>query len=260
MSNQALRNKVQQIQTNDCSLGPMEMRFRLLKVMEARLDQPAEYAIITGCRSTTGFLHLSHLIKLLNYFKVDYTFLSEETCCGNSFLDYLEVGTCEAEVEEFHSHARVFQNENLERLKLLGIRKIVTACPGCNTRYNQFQSNSGFEVLYYTQLLARYTGNLHLDSEVTFYEGCHKSHRTPGFTIDTTTSKSLIKDIKELDTTDIPNYCCRNLADKIFEKAGGRTIVTPTSCCLWFLNLKKTPDAPEVVPLTQVMCKALGLI
>jgi cysteine-rich protein len=261
MSNQEPRNKVRQIQANDCSIGPMEMRYRLLKgVMGARLDQPAEYAIITGCRSTTGFTHLIHLIKLLNHYKVDYTFLSEETCCGNSFLDYLDSETCEAELEEFQAQARAFQSENLDRIKALGIRKIVTACPGCNTRYNQFQSDGEFEVLYYTQLLARYAGDLRLDCQVNFYEGCHKSHRTPGFKIDTTVSKSLIGNMQELDVTDIPNYCCRNFADKIFEKAAGRTIVTPTSCCLWFLTLKKTPDSPEVVPLTQMMCKALGII
>lgn len=260
MSVSELMEKVERIENSDCSIGPMEMRRRLLTyAMNSRLDALAEYVVITGCRSTTAFVHLSHLVKLLKYYEVDYTFLSEETCCGNSFLEHLNPKeTAADEIEEYENYAKGFENRNLARIEALGIKKIVTACPGCNTRYNQFQSGK-IEVLYYTQLLARYVRDIRLDSQVNFYEGCHKYHRTASFKIDTTNSKSLISGMKDLDVTDIPNYCCRNLADKIFEKSDAATIVTPTSCCWTFLGNQRKADSPQVIPLTQLMCQALGL-
>ncbi|MDP2643599.1 MAG: (Fe-S)-binding protein [Desulfobacterales bacterium] len=252
--------KVRRIEATDCSIGPQEMRQRLLKtVMGARLDTPAEFVILTGCRSPAGFIHLSHLVKLLNYYAVDYTFLSEETCCGNSFLDGLDSSAETGEAGLLADYARNFEGRNLDRIRKLGAGKIVTACPGCNTRYNQFQAHGDVEILYYTQLLARYAKDIRLDSEVNFYEGCHKHHRLPGFKIDIQSSRALVKGMQALDVTDIPNYCCRNLAEKIFEKANTGTIVTPTSCCWSFLTNQAKPDSPDVLTLTQLMCRSLGI-
>lgn len=260
MSDHDLMEKVLRIEATDCSVGPQEIRQRLLKtVMGARLDSPAEYVIITGCRGIMSFVPLYHLIKLLNYYGVDYTFLSEETCCGNSLLDGIDHNGNGEEANIFQDYARSFENRNLERMKKLSARKLVTACPGCNTRYNQFQAHGDVEVLYYTQLLAKYADGIRLDAKVNYYEGCHKKHRTPGFKIDTETAKALVHGMEALDVTDIPNYCCRDVADKIFEKADTGTIVTPTSCCWSFLSNKVRPDSPRVVPLTQFMCQTLGI-
>jgi len=260
MPDHNLMEKVKRIEATDCSVGPQEIRQRILKtVMYANLDRPAEYVIITGCKGIMSFVALYHLIKLLNYYSVDYTFLSEETCCGSSFLDEIDPHDNGEEATIFQDYARSFENRNLERMKQLGARKLVTACPGCNTRYNQFLAHGDVEVLYYTQLLAKYVVDIHLDAKVNYYEGCHKTHRIPGFKIDTATSRALVHGVEALDVTDIPNYCCRDVADKIFEKANTDTIVTPTSCCWSSLIRQAKPDSPRVVPLTQFMCQNLGI-
>ncbi len=260
MSAPELMEKIKQIETTRCSIGAQEMRLRLLKMaMGARVDQPAEYAIITGCRSTSAFIHLSHFVKLLQHYEVDYTFLADETCCGNSFIEHLDAKEMGEEIKVFEDYARNFEGSNIARIRELGAKKIVTVCAGCNTRYNQFQANGDFEVLYYTQFLTQYVEGLRLDKQVDFYEGCHKYHRTPDFKIDTQTSKSLLMGITELDCTDIPNYCCRNLSEKIFEKSSTGTIVTPTSCCWAHLTRNRQADSPQVLSLTQIICQALGI-
>lgn len=261
MPDQELLAKIAQIESSRCSIDQTEMRQRILKfAMGARLDKPAEYIVITGCRSVSGFVHLWHLVKLLDYFKVDYSFLSEETCCGNSFLDKLHPKeTPEDEMAFFEEHARKFESRNLERVRALGARKILTSCPGCTTRYNHFQAGGDIEIIYYTQLLAKLVDGLELDAQVDFYEGCHKHHRTPIYKIDVETSKSLIRGIKGLTVNEIPNFCCRNLSDKIFEKTTSSMIVTPTSCCWSFLDQKRKADGPQVLPLPQLLCYALGI-
>src|SRR3990172_7803549 len=179
MLNDNLMKKLRRIEATTCSIGPQEMRQRLLKnVMGARVDSPAEYVIITGCHGIPGFVHLSHLIKLLNHYGVSYSLLSEETCCGNSLLDEIDGNDNGDEARICQDYARSFENKNLERMKKLGARKLVTACPGCNTRYNQFQAHGDVEVLHYTQLLAKYATGIRLQAKVNFYEGCHKKHRT----------------------------------------------------------------------------------
>ncbi len=253
-------DKVRLIEATGCSIGPQEMRQRLLQtVMGARLDCPAEYVVITGCRGAMGFVPLFHLVKLLNHYGVDYTFLAEETCCGNSFLDGLEAPAGGEEAEIFADYAKSFEDRNLERARKLGGRKIVTACAGCNTRYNEFQTAGGVEILYYTQLLAQYAQGIRLDYRINFFEGCHKKHKTPNFKIDTRTSRALVAGGEALDITDIPNYCCRELADRIFARATTGTIVTPTSCCWSFLTNQAKPDSPRVMALTQLLCQALGI-
>ncbi len=260
MSEQILEEKLKRIEANDWSIAPREIRQRLLKrVMGARLDSPAEYVILTGCHGIPGFVNLFHLIKLLNYYGIDYTFLSEETCCGSSLLDELPPEANGEDIKMYHDYARHFENRNIQRMRKLGARKLVTACPGCNTRYNQFYADGDVEVLYYTQLLAKYADGAGLDAKANFYEGCHKKHRTPEFKIDTETSKALVHGMRALDVTDLPNYCCRDNAAKIFARADTGTIVTPTSCCWSFLTNQAAVGSPRILSLTQFMCQALGI-
>ncbi|MBI4322641.1 MAG: (Fe-S)-binding protein [Chloroflexi bacterium] len=254
------REKIDLIERTGCSISQQEMRQRLLRyAMSARVDKPAEYVVITGCRSTTGFVHLAHFVKLLKHYEVDHTFLSEETCCGNSFLERPDQKSLGDEMQALEEYARDFEGANIERVKRLGAKKIVTACAGCYTRYSHFQVNGDIDVLYYTQLLKKYVDGIHLSATIDFYEGCHKHHRTPTFKIDTKTSRSLLEGVEALDFSDIPNYCCRDLADKIYAKATTDTIVTPTSCCWTYLTNQRRSDSPQVISLTQLMCQALGI-
>ncbi len=251
---------VRRVESQNCSLSPQELRLWSLKFsMGVRLDQPAEYAIVTGCRSPHVFTHLWSFVKLLRHYDVDYTFLSEERCCGNSYLNMLDPKEDANEIEAFEERARYFQGQNVARIRELGAKKIVTACAGCNTRYNQFQGGGDFEVLHYTQFLLPRVRGLRLDARVDFYEGCHKMHRTKGFKIDTLASRALLAGIEGLVVNDIPNFCCRIASDRIFGAVQSGTLITPTGCCKSELFTHNPSDSIKVEMLSEILCQAAGI-
>ncbi|MDP2743811.1 MAG: (Fe-S)-binding protein [Dehalococcoidia bacterium] len=255
-----LMDIVERVEQNECSLTPMEMRLRLVRdVMGLPVDQPAEYALITGCRGPSSFYHIAYLGALLRHLGTSYTLLSVETCCGESYIRYLNHDKPD-EIAAFDGYAKQLSSRNIERIRKLGISKIIAACAGCMTRYVDMWSDSGLEILYYTQYLLPRLAGLRLEGEVNFYEGCHALHRTPRYKIDTTASRELIGAIEGLTVAKtLPNYCCRTVADKVFAAADRQVIVTPTSCCAGILRQKRKEGAPLVKPLTQVLCQALGI-
>ena len=75
---------------------------------------------------------------------VDFMMLRDEGCCGN-YLYHMGRGDIAREKFE----------ENSERFKRLGIKKVITTCPGCQLRLGanpQAQANA-FEVLHLVQIL-----------------------------------------------------------------------------------------------------------
>lgn len=248
------------VETVGTSLTAMDMRKRILTIaMGLKVDEPAKYAMISGCNSPTGFVHLRHLAELLKLVGVDYTFLSEEVCCGNSYLEHLDPRSMGAEMDEYIELSRSSQARNITRAKELGAEAIVTACPGCNTRYNSMHVDGDPPVLYYTQLLERQLSGLKLDGQIDFYEGCHRHHRAANFKIDVDMSLRLAKGIGGLEVGVLTNFCCKNTPDKIFAEARSDTIVTPTSCCFMFLSRARKSDSKKVKPLTQLLCEAAGI-
>jgi|GEM_PF-1060960 len=255
-----LKELVKRVEQNESSLMPMEMRLKLIRdIMGLRVDEPAEYAIITGCRSPSTFKHLAYFGSLLHYLGTSYTLLSAETCCGESYIQKVDHKNPE-ENAAYEAFARQLSGRNIERIRKLGINKIITVCAGCITRYSHMWGDSGMEILYYPQYLLPRLEGMHLEVEVNYYEGCHQHHRTPEFQIDTKTSKELIGKVKGLTVTKtLPNYCCRNLAEKIFAASDRPIIVTPTSCCAGILPQKRTASSPVVKQLTEVLCESLGI-
>lgn len=255
-----LKELVKRVEQNESSIMPMEMRLRLVRdVMGLKVDQPAEYAIITGCRSPYSFKHLAYFGALLYYLRTSYTLLSTETCCGESFIQHVDHKAPEEDAT-YEAFSRQLSARNIERIRKLGINKIITLCAGCMTRYSHMWGDNGMEILYYPQYLLPRLEGMHLEGEVNYYEGCHLHHRTPKYQIDTKTAKELIGKVEGLTVTKtIPNYCCRNLAEKIFAASDRPVIVTPTSCCAGILPQKRTPASPVVKQLTEVLCEALGI-
>lgn len=255
-----LEELVKRVEQNESSLMPMEMRLKLIRdIMGLKVDQPAEYAIITGCRSPYTFKHLANFGALLHYLGTGYTLLSAETCCGESYMKGVDHKNPE-ENSAYEAFARQLSGRNIERIRNLGINKIITVCAGCMTRYSHMWGDSGLEILYYPQYLLPRLEGMCLEMEINYYEGCHQYHRTPKYQIDTKTSKELIGKVKGLTVTKtLPNYCCRNLAEKIFAASDRPVIVTPTGCCAGILPQKRTVASPVVKQLTEVLCEALGL-
>src|SRR3990172_8394010 len=97
------------IQSAHSSIDVSEIRFRTLQLaMGARIDTAAEYVFVTGCKGLSAYFPIAYLVKLLEHFKVDYTFLSVETCCGNAILDHLDSKDRSEEAMALEEHARSF--------------------------------------------------------------------------------------------------------------------------------------------------------
>ncbi len=96
-----------------------------------------EVILHRGCTTHFREEHISNaVINLLNKKGIDFTVLSDETCCG-LMLYYLgddETGdkVAKANIEKFNRH---------------GVKKIITLCPGCyETFTKQYTRLPGFDI------------------------------------------------------------------------------------------------------------------
>jgi len=132
-------------------------RMLWLKNIEAGLEgvkvnRPAEYAYFAGCVPTlypSAYNIPQSFVRILKAANVDYTLLGEEeNCCGYP----LAVGGLPED-------ALKVVKKNIQKLKDLGIKKIVTSCPSCYHMWKEYYpellgKETGIEVLHSTQLLA----------------------------------------------------------------------------------------------------------
>ncbi|NHI93560.1 MAG: (Fe-S)-binding protein [Candidatus Lokiarchaeota archaeon] len=126
--------------------------FNVEEIYEERINKPAEYAFFVGCQgSFKGSLAMisEGISLILDKFGFDFTILGEdEWCCGNPF-NLLGI-----EDERFTSFAK----HNVEKLKELKIKTVITTCPGCfrifSKIYPKYLGELPFKVLHSSQFLA----------------------------------------------------------------------------------------------------------
>lgn len=248
--------KLQQIQAQGPSVEVGAMRLRLLKEMiGARVDQPAEYAILVGCNATFRFFHVKSFVDLLERLDVSYSFLSKEFCCGNS---YLPKSDQIPELATLEPYAQDYQGRNIAAAEALGAQAVVTFCANCNARYRRHLRRAGPPILYWTDLVSAKAGGLKLDKKVDFYEGCHRDQNVvlPG-AIDAAVSKNLLSGIQGLSYNEVSSdLCCKQKAADIFIAMKTDVLVTPTSCCYGTL-FKSRPSGTRVAFLTDLLLLAV---
>lgn len=248
--------KLHQIEAQGPSVEVGAMRLRLLKeMMGARIDRRAEYAVVTGCNAPFRFYHVKSFVDLLERLGVDYTFLSREFCCGNSYLPKNEHSP---ELAALEPYAQDYEARNLRAAESLGARALVTFCANCNARYRRQLKDPSLPILYWPDLVADKLGGLNLETRIDFYEGCHRDQHAilPG-AINPATSKSLLQGIKGLTYGEIDNdICCKQKPQDIFGAVRTGLLVTPTSCCYGYLS-RTRPRETRLVFLTDILLWAL---
>lgn len=248
--------KLEQIGTQGSSLEIGAMRLRLIKeTMGAKVDQRADYAILAGCNAPFRFYHLKSFIDLLERLGVSYSFLSNEFCCGSS---YLPKNDSSPELAALDPYACGYQGRNLAAAEALGAKSVVTFCPNCNARYRKHSGNSALPVLYWTDLVAPLIQGLRLESKVDFYEGCHRDQNVvlPN-AIDPVVSKSLIDGVEGLVYNEVnSDICCKQKPQDIFGAMETKTLVTPTACCYGLL-WKARPQGVQVAFLSDLLLQAI---
>ncbi len=273
-------------------LGPLEGHNKIMEGMQRlgnavngdptrRLDWlPEEFP--TRESSTLLFVGClaSYLVKdaaassylLLKKLGVDFMILKNEGCCG---IYYYEVGRVDLAREKFQ--------ENADRFKKLGIRRLIVTCVGCydcfKRLYPKLLGGIDFEVVHIIQLLPSLLKEkgMKLEEEgmgVTYHDPCRLG-RLDGFYNEPREALQLcgIK-VNEMPENRQNTLCCGagvavmsvyrqlslKLATKILDQAPVSPLVTPCPFCQFNFSyvINKTESNKKIAYITDTILKALS--
>ncbi len=121
-----------------------------------------------GCMSTFRERGIAEAtVEILRKVSLPFRLFDRETCCGSVLFRT-------GQVEE----AEEVRRRNEEEFSRLGVRRLLTACPGCYSTFRREYSLPGVEVLHLTQLLRGLLveGRLRLgrrEVKATYHDSCH---------------------------------------------------------------------------------------
>jgi len=225
--------------------------------------------LFAGCTSAVMKQLTPGLIasaKLLRHAGVEFATLGQdEPCCGSTLM---RVGQTKAFEELAESNIRKFQS--------LGIRKIVTSCPGCYTtlRTTMERAGAGIEVVHISHEIVQLIreGKLKLrksPERMTYHDPCHLG-RLGGVFDEPRDIVSSVATLVEMPNNRFESRCCgagaglqsafpklsRELASRRIAEAkatGATTLVT--SCPFCETQLKTVPGI-RVVDLMELLLEA----
>ncbi len=131
----------------------IEWSSEIEELVKPHVKKQAELAIFVGCQeSFKGSLYNipDSLVRIFNKAGIDFTLLGDdEWCCGRP---YFLLGLKEGKVTELIKY-------NIEKMKALGVKKIVTTCPGCyeswKVDYKKFDKEMDIEIVHSSEILAQ---------------------------------------------------------------------------------------------------------
>ncbi|MFX1299236.1 MAG: (Fe-S)-binding protein [Promethearchaeota archaeon] len=181
-----------------------------------KINKKAEIALFVGCQeSFKGSLYNipESLVLIFEKAGLDFTLLgSEEWCCG---APYFLMGIKNGKLEEIVKH-------NIGKMKELGVKKIITTCPGCYLAWKEqykeikeIEKDLPFEILHSTEIIATLIkeGKLKIDKDykkkVIFQDPCDLARHSgvydaPRVILENIPGLQLIK----LEREKVDAYCC----------------------------------------------------
>ncbi|MBW1682715.1 MAG: (Fe-S)-binding protein [Deltaproteobacteria bacterium] len=127
---------VETIRTTGKTNANLPDRLEILKTHGLPYDREAENVVVTGCQILPLLPHIiASLARVLDRGGVSYTFLSEETCCGNYLYRPAIKARNDEAMEECRSLSREFVGQNVERARRLGAKRLVIFCSPCYPIY-----------------------------------------------------------------------------------------------------------------------------
>jgi len=209
---------------------------------------------------------------LLKKLGVDFMILRDEGCCG---LYYLWVGDMNLTREKFE--------QNAERFKQLGIKRLIVDCAGCYDCFARFYpqvlGGKDFEVVHIAQLLPSLLKEKGIKvenkvTEVTYHDPCGLG-RLEGVYDEPRQALELcgIKVNELAENRENAPCCgggaavraafrdmCLKIAGGILDQAPASPIVTPCSFCQFNLGYaaRKTASDKKIAYLTEVILNAIS--
>jgi Fe-S oxidoreductase len=186
------------------------------------MDQKAEYVVIGGCLQPENRPHVFRALKgIFEHFKVDYTFLSKEYCCGYVPFGEPEVAKDEEDIAKFQELARGFVMENFRQAEALGAKSIVLFCAGCEPSYSNCKDATRLEIISYVELLDRYFRGGKLNLEVDYYPGCYRfRHRITKEPINVEAAMRVLQKIEGLKVNQLDRSLCCYIPPQLERLAG----------------------------------------
>jgi Fe-S oxidoreductase len=191
-----------------------------------------EYILWVGCAGAFDARIIKQtraMIKVLEAAGVDYAVLGHQEGCtgdparraGNEML------------------FQMLAEQNVEVLKSVGAKKVVTSCPHClhTLRHDYPQFGGDFEVVHHTQLLAKLFADGHLKAEkspvdtITYHDSCYLGRWNREFDAprDILAAVGAPGGIKELTRNKQHGFCCGAGGGRMFmEEHGERVNVNRT--------------------------------
>ncbi|PKM90178.1 MAG: hypothetical protein CVU87_03005 [Firmicutes bacterium HGW-Firmicutes-12] len=140
-----------------------------------KVNEPAEYAYLAGCVPTlypSSYSIPQAFVTILSNAGVSFTLLgAEEICCGYPLL-----------MGGMREEAKIAALKNINKLKELGIKKVVTTCPSCYHMWKDYypelvETDEPIEVVHASVLLQELTNKNELQFNekklvVTYHDPC----------------------------------------------------------------------------------------
>jgi len=242
----------------------MERRRLLEEDIGFRMGERAEYVIIPGCLQPAAMPKaLRDFKELLDYFKIDYTLLPREYCCGwMPFVQPAVVSKNEADIAEAKEISRGFVLENFRQAEALGARSVVLFCAACEPNYTNCARETDLELLSCSELLDRFLDGARLDMEIDYYPGCYRfRRRITAEPVDLEPALRVLGRIEGLRVNQIQGTQCCYIPPHLEQLAGSLTSSTfVTICTGCYYNLKgklQGKDSYEVKMLTELVLEAV---
>jgi len=217
-------------------------RFRMLtEDFGFRTAEKAEYALIASCFNP--YLEpgdMKAFRNLLDHYKVNYTLLPKEYCCGDPFYLHAVNREHAGDLEHADELGREFFEKNLEQARTRGAGRILAYCAGCDMVFERFSASVPEEILWHPTLLDRLFSGGRLKLEADFYPGCHRYRQQINRSLpDLAAVRGILSRIEGLELHEIGHDLCCMKPDElgaIIPAVEHRTVITPCSGCAAFLR------------------------
>jgi Fe-S oxidoreductase len=223
-----------------------------------------------GCTSAVMKPLIPSLVataKLMQKAGVRFAVLGQdEPCCGSTLL---RVGQTDAYEE--------LAKKNVEKFEALGIKKIVTACPGCYTTLKKSLEDHGskIEVVHVVKEIADLvkSGKLRVRKsaeKMTYHDPCHLG-RLGGVFEEPREIMKAVGDFVEMPNHGYESRCCgagaglqsafpklsRELASKRIEEGVSTGATTLVTCCPFCETQLRTVPGMNVVDLMELLLNSI---
>lgn len=229
-----------------------------------------EVLFFAGCTSAVMKPLIPSLVasaKLLQRAGVKFAVLGQdEPCCGSTLL---RVGQTEAYED--------IAKKNVERFESLGIKRIVTACPGCYTTLRKSLEDHGskIEVVHITKEIADLvkSGDLKIKKSaemMTYHDPCHLG-RLGGVFEEPREIMKAVATLVEMPNHGYESRCCgagaglqsafpklsRELASKRIAEAKATGATTLVTCCPFCETQLRTVPGMKVADLMELLLSSV---